>query len=193
MNIGDSDNQWGNLSTNWSPWTLLPEKKKHNSVCCHETSLGQPSPYAPRMEYFTTFGQFLISLGINVGKDSIYMEQYVGFLSHRGTPSHHPFLDGISHYKPSSHWGIPHDYGNLHMGTLIRWHSMPCEVPLYVSRVARTFIEVGTWWSPWWKVLAFTKGMEKYGFQASKMGNFEENHGTFWHLTNKHGKIGGEP
>ena len=26
---------------------------------------------------------------------------YVDFLSHRGTPSHHPFVDGIFPYKPS--------------------------------------------------------------------------------------------
>ena len=31
----------------------------------------------------------------------------------RGTPSHHPFLDGIFPIqKPSSYWGYPHDYGN---------------------------------------------------------------------------------
>ena len=32
----------------------------------------------------------------------------------RGTPSHHPFLDGIFHYKPSSYGDAPID-GNLHM------------------------------------------------------------------------------
>ena len=29
-------------------------------------------------------------------------QRYGGFLSHRGTPSNHPFLGGIFHYKPSS-------------------------------------------------------------------------------------------
>ena len=31
-----------------------------------------------------------------------------GFLSHRGTPSYHPFIDGIFYYKPSIYWGTPH-------------------------------------------------------------------------------------
>ena len=40
---------------------------------------------------------------------SLYL--YGGFLSHRGTPSHHhPFLGGISHYKPSIS-GYPHGHG----------------------------------------------------------------------------------
>ena len=30
-----------------------------------------------------------------------------GLLSHRATPSHHPFIDGIFPYKPSI-WGYPH-------------------------------------------------------------------------------------
>ena len=29
-----------------------------------------------------------------------YMEDYGGFLSHRGSPSHHPLLDGKVYYKP---------------------------------------------------------------------------------------------
>ena len=32
----------------------------------------------------------------------------------RGTPSYHPFIDGIFHCKPSSYWGIPTN-GNPHM------------------------------------------------------------------------------
>ena len=31
------------------------------------------------------------------------------------TPSHHPFLDGISLTKTIQLWGYPHDYGHLHM------------------------------------------------------------------------------
>ena len=30
-----------------------------------------------------------------------------GFLQNMGTPSHHPFLDGIFRYKPSSYWASP--------------------------------------------------------------------------------------
>ena len=38
---------------------------------------------------------------------------YGGFLSHRPTPSHHPFIDGFSpQKKPSSYWGSS-SYGNL--------------------------------------------------------------------------------
>ena len=37
-------------------------------------------------------------------------------LSHRGTPSHHPFLDGDFPWnQPSSDKGVPHDLGKLHM------------------------------------------------------------------------------
>ena len=43
-----------------------------------------------------------------VNKNSdIIRHLYGGFLSHRGTPSHHPFLDGIFPYKPTSYWGTP--------------------------------------------------------------------------------------
>ena len=35
-----------------------------------------------------------------------------------GTPSHHVFLDGIFHWKPSSYWGTP-IYGNLQIGLFI--------------------------------------------------------------------------
>ena len=55
---------------------------------------------------------------------------YGGFLSHGGTPSYHPFLDGIFHYKPSI-FGHPHSrkppcllhkfLKNLHRSS----HSMP--------------------------------------------------------------------
>ena len=37
-----------------------------------------------------------------------------GFLSHRGTPSHHPFIDGFSLTK-TNHFGYPHDYRNPQM------------------------------------------------------------------------------
>ena len=36
-----------------------------------------------------------------------WLRAYGGFLSHRATPSHHPFLDMIFHYKPSSYGGTP--------------------------------------------------------------------------------------
>ena len=36
-----------------------------------------------------------------------------GFLSHSGTPSHHPSLKMFS-YKPTSYWGYIHDYGTPH-------------------------------------------------------------------------------
>ena len=39
------------------------------------------------------------------------MRLYGGFLSHGGTPFHHPFSNKFSMnfpYKPSSYWGIPH-------------------------------------------------------------------------------------
>ena len=39
-----------------------------------------------------------------------------GFLSHRGTPSHHPFRCDFPWNKPSSYWGSP-IYGNPHIGT----------------------------------------------------------------------------
>ena len=32
---------------------------------------------------------------------------YGGFLSHRGTPSHHPFLDGIFHETNHPYWDPP--------------------------------------------------------------------------------------
>ena len=32
-----------------------------------------------------------------------------------GTPSHHPFLDGIFSKKTTPIWGYPHDYGNPHI------------------------------------------------------------------------------
>ena len=34
------------------------------------------------------------------------IDRHGGFLSHRGTPSHHPFIDGIFHEKPTI-WGVP--------------------------------------------------------------------------------------
>ena len=39
---------------------------------------------------------------------------YVGFLSHRGTPKHHPNFNGIVHHKPSI-LGVATIYGNLHI------------------------------------------------------------------------------
>ena len=41
-----------------------------------------------------------------------------------GTPVHHPFLDGIFHYKPTI-LGIPHDYGNHHMTNYKTLHNDP--------------------------------------------------------------------
>ena len=35
------------------------------------------------------------------------VSSFGALLSHRGTPSHHPFSIGIFHCKPSSYWGIP--------------------------------------------------------------------------------------
>ena len=32
------------------------------------------------------------------------------FHSHGGTPSYHPFLDGIFPYEPSSYWGTPNGH-----------------------------------------------------------------------------------
>ena len=44
------------------------------------------------------------------------LSSYGGFLSHRGTPSFHPFLDGIIPFTKTIHfWGIPQPDGNLHM------------------------------------------------------------------------------
>ena len=45
----------------------------------------------------------------------IYIYTYGGFLSHRGSPSHHPFLDGISRINQPAIKGYPHDYGNPHI------------------------------------------------------------------------------
>ena len=39
---------------------------------------------------------------------------YGVFLSHRGTPSHHPFLVGFS-MKSTTNFGYPHDYGHPHL------------------------------------------------------------------------------
>ena len=44
---------------------------------------------------------------------------YGGFLSHRGTPSSHPFLDGIFPYKPTI-LGYPHDCGTPPYGHITR-------------------------------------------------------------------------
>ena len=38
----------------------------------------------------------------------------MGLCWNRGTPSHHPFLDGIFLYTPTSYWGTPID-GNPHI------------------------------------------------------------------------------
>ena len=43
----------------------------------------------------------------NCSGDSQWISQYGGFLSPGGTPSHHPFLDGIFPYNPSSYGGTP--------------------------------------------------------------------------------------
>ena len=39
------------------------------------------------------------------GENPISMEVYahIGFLSHGGTPSYHPFIDGIFRHKPLNH------------------------------------------------------------------------------------------
>ena len=39
-------------------------------------------------------------------------KKHMGVSTNEGTPSHHPFIDGIFHYKPS--WGTPIS-GNLHI------------------------------------------------------------------------------
>ena len=44
----------------------------------------------------------------------IHIYIYGGFLKNRGTPSSHPFIDGIFHYKRCL-MGYPHDLGNLHI------------------------------------------------------------------------------
>ena len=44
----------------------------------------------------------------------LFQKPFGGFLSHRGTPSHHPFLDGIVHQKKHQFLGYPHDYGKPH-------------------------------------------------------------------------------
>ena len=40
-----------------------------------------------------------------------------GFLSHRGTPSHHPFVDGFSLTKTIHFWGVPFTGKRLGFGT----------------------------------------------------------------------------
>ena len=40
-----------------------------------------------------------------------------GFLSHRGTPSHHPFMDGFSLTKTIHFWGVPFTGKRLGFGT----------------------------------------------------------------------------
>ena len=47
---------------------------------------------------------------------SLFHEQFCGFVSHSGTPSHHPFQIGIFPWKyRATIWGYPHDYGNPHI------------------------------------------------------------------------------
>ena len=44
-------------------------------------------------------------------------DQYGGFLSHRGTPSHHPNFHGIVHeINEAAIKGYSHDYGKPHVG-----------------------------------------------------------------------------
>ena len=57
---------------------------------------------------------------------------YGGFLSYRGTPSHHPFLDGIFHCKPSI-LGYTPIYGNHHIHF---WQSGD----RFLSRIHRFFL-----------------------------------------------------
>ena len=57
-----------------------------------------------------------------------------GFLSHGGTPSHHPFWIGIFPYKPSSYWGIP-IYGYPLFTVLIKKNNMHINCHLF-SRAA---------------------------------------------------------
>ena len=53
---------------------------------------------------------------------------YGGFLSHQGTPSHHPFFLGISHETIQLFLGFPHDYGKHHINQPSNTQGLPVRV-----------------------------------------------------------------
>ena len=60
---------------------------------------------------------YVFYIPTNANQQHIVLYQqavYGGVLGHGGTPSHHPFLDGISPYKPTILGGTTM-YGNPHI------------------------------------------------------------------------------
>ena len=55
------------------------------------------------------FAYYLGSICPNHLQPTESKDRYRGFLSHGGTPSHHPFLDGIFHEIKPAIVGYPHD------------------------------------------------------------------------------------
>ena len=57
----------------------------------------------------------------DISRDQLTWRTYGGFLSHRGTPSHHPIIDGVFHEINQPFLGYPHDSGNPHIEN--KWYN----------------------------------------------------------------------
>ena len=75
--------------------------------------LGSSSSQQRNSVWASTGGPFQIGSCI-----SMYQLHLIhgGFLSHRGTPSHHPFRDGIFHSWATPICGNPHVFGKVSYG-----------------------------------------------------------------------------
>ena len=62
------------------------------------------------MDLNVIFRGYMESMGLKISWGC--NNPYGAVLSHRGTPSHHPFWIGIFPEIDHPFWGYPHDYGN---------------------------------------------------------------------------------
>ena len=82
-------------------------------------------------------------MGISQKYDGIYIYRYMVISINVGTPSHHPFLDGIFPYK-SSIWGYPYfrkpPYGNM-MGIYLEHGNYIWEIYEMCMKCDWTYLE----------------------------------------------------